>query len=55
MLVVERGEDREEVGLVERGAEALGGDAASCGPLLTEEIAGAMAQDLSKGSVASGV
>ena len=35
MLVVERGEDSEEIGLVERGAEALGGDAASRGPLLT--------------------
>ncbi len=45
MLMVGRGEDSEEIGLFERGAEALGGDAASCGPLLTEGVEGAMAQD----------
>lgn len=43
-LVVETGEDGEEVGVVEGGAEALGGEAALRRTLLAEEIAGEVAQ-----------
>ncbi len=44
MLLMQAGQHGEEIGLVEGGAEALGGDAAFGGALLAQQVEGEVAQ-----------